>query len=416
MLFFGRKNTKKIEELEAKLNKIEASTSVSFGHGETWDSIFNLAGSDASVTPERAMRHSAVYASVRIIAGSISTFPLKTYERTPSNARAESSAHPAADLLRYGPNERMTASTYWRQSVSQMLLRGNSVAWIERRVSGQPIALWPVPLHRVQIELQGRRLIYTLDFDDGSRRRVDQDDILHIPGSMEWDGVRSKTPIAAYSAAVGIGLEADRYAHNFFKNDATPPTYITYPGVFKNGAKTGEEVREYYHKKFNGQNQHSGPAVLEQGGEIKQLDIAAEDAQILDTRRFQIEDIARIFGVPPHMIGAVDKTTSWGTGIEQQSIAFVQYTLAMHLKAIEQECNRKLFRDSPFFCEFDPNALLRGDVKGRYDSYRLALGGSSGPGFLSANEIRKFENLPPLDGGDQLVGWTAPPQGVDPNA
>jgi HK97 family phage portal protein len=155
------------------------------------------------------------------------------------------------------------------------------------------------------------------------------------------------------------------------------------------------------------------PAFIPDGGEFKEITMSAEDSQLIETRKFQVTDIARIFGLPPHMIGAQEASTSWGTGIEQQSIGFVQYTLKPHLTRIEQEVNRKLFRSPEYFAEFNVSGLLRGDIKGRNEAYKIALGGNQQPGYMTVNEVRALENLPPIEGGNELY---KPVTGGQPSA
>jgi HK97 family phage portal protein len=372
--------------------------------GEAWGQL--LGGLGTSVTPETAMRHSAVYRCVFLVAATVAMLPLHTYARAGDGDRERSDAHAAAVLLRQRPNPRMTPTIFWRAIVSNMLLRGNGVAWIERKASGEPIALWPIAFSRATPSLANGRLRYALTLDDGRQLVADQDDVLHFPGSAEWDGVKAKTPIQAMGAAVGIGLEADRYAKLFFENDANPGQYISFPNKFDAKSGAAEEVRKYYRSKFSGDKRFSGPAVFDQGGTVKQLEITAQDAQILETRRFQIEDIARVFGVPRFLL-AMDET-SWGTGIEKLGLAYVVYTCDPHLVAIEQEVSWKLFGSSRHFAEFERDALQRGDVKTRMEAYAKALGGSSGPGFMTPNEVRRRENLARSadPNADKLTVWT----------
>ncbi|GJE04695.1 phage portal protein [Methylobacterium isbiliense] len=191
--------------------QVEASTSFLSSDAEAWDRIppGGLAG---GISTETAMRHAAVYRCVSIIAFAAAMLPLKTYREQPGGDRVASAEHPAADLLRIRPNPRLSRTLWLRATLAQMLLEGNAVSWIERRGSGDPLALWPVAFHRIGIELAGERLRYRLLLDDGRAIVVDQDDVLHVPGSAEWTGLKARTPIQAMGAAVGLGLEADRFA------------------------------------------------------------------------------------------------------------------------------------------------------------------------------------------------------------
>jgi HK97 family phage portal protein len=285
-------------------------------------------------------------------------------------------------------------------------LTGNGVAWIQRQQSGAPKALWPIPWSRCNLELVGQRVRYLLALDDQTSITVWEDDVLHIPGSPEWVDIYAKSPISAYSDSVGIGLEANRFARKYFENDATPSGYISYPNRLAAGSNQADEIRNHWKQKFGGDNRHSGPAVLTDGGEFKQLSINAHDAQLLDTRRFQIEDIARIFGIPRFLL-ALDET-SWGSGIEQLGIFFIRYTLGPHMQAIRDECDWKLFGTDNHFCDFDSSELLKGDTKSIMEAARLSLGGSSGPGIKTQNEWRRDLNLPRVTdpNADNLTNWS----------
>ncbi|KTS25062.1 hypothetical protein NS228_20410 [Methylobacterium indicum] len=400
--------------------EIEASATFLSSDAEAWNALLpgGLAG---TVSPATAMRHAAVYRCVSIIAFAAAMLPLKTYRELDDGDREPSLDHPAADLLRIRPNPRLSRTLWLRTMLAQMLLRGNAVTWIERKASGDPVALWPIPFERVAVSLAGDRLRYRLILDTGTAVVVDQDDVLHVPGSAEWDGVTAMTPIRAMSAAVGLGIEADRFAQSYFENDAAPSGYISYPQVYK-GDK--DELRGFWRRTFGKSGRHAGPAVLDQGGTYNRIPISAQDAQLLDTRRFQIEDIARIFGVPRFLLGMDE--TSWGSGIEALGIGFVTYTLDPHLVAIEDEVNHKLYgrgrpsrpgRNPPrFLGEFDRDVLVRGNIESRFKAYRLALGGSSGPGWMTPNEVRRKQNDRARPDGDGLAAWKAPTTPPEPAA
>lgn len=380
---------------------------------ESWGDLFGP-GHDAGahVTADRAMRHSAVFACVRILAGAISTLPLKVYREkkgTPTLDRK----HALSPLLRLRPNPRMSAAMFWRATTAEAVLNGNGYAWIERNRNGDALALWPTPQERVTPRLLAdQRVAYVVTLDNGAQIAVPADDMLHFPGSTQWDGLRALSPLRAAASAIGLGLEADDYARRFFKNNATPAGYLSYDKALK--PETVELLRSHWQEKFGGAGRGS-IAILTDGGEFKPLALNMEDAQLLDTRRFQIEDVARIFGVPPHMIGALDKTTSWGSGIEQQAIGFITYSLQTHLTAFEQEIETKLFDGDSAWAEFDVRGLMRGDFVARTNGYKSALGGPGAQGFMTVNEVRGLENLPPKEGGDQLImSGAAPAPPADP--
>ena len=174
---------------------------------------------------------------------------------------------------------------------------------------------------------------------------------------------------------------------------------LTYPG--KLDLKVADDLREFFDARYTGTANHHRPLLLTEGGEAKTLSMSAEDAQLIESRQFSVIDICRFFGVPPVMIGETEKTSSWGSGVEQMARWFTTFTLNDHLTAIEQELESKLFRDG-FFAEFDESELTRGDTKTRGEFYRIARGSMQEPGFMTTNEIRAAEGLPPIDGGDEL--------------
>jgi len=374
---------------------------------QSWE---QLIGGEAyrGVSAETAMRHGAFYACVRIIAASIAQLPFKTYKQNADGTTTEAPSHPLSKLLRLRPNPRMSSVMFWRMIVANMVSRGNGYAWIERSRSGAVRALWPIPKQRVTPVLSTSaltkgRLIYTITLDDGSQVVADMDDVLHIPGSLEWTGLECKSPLSAYASSVNIGHAANDYAQTFLQNDATPPVVLS--SDKKIDAARAEEIRNLWQSL--GLDANRGKVrILSEGMKADTLEISPEDAQLLETRKATATDIAMMLGVPPHMIGAVDKVTSWGTGIEQQSIGFVTYTLGSHIVAVEQELEAKLFRSDGHHCEVDQRALVRGDMKARGEAYRASLGGSAGPGWRTPNEVRKLENLAPHPDGDTLQGFT----------
>lgn len=199
--------------------------------------------------------------------------------------------------------------------------------------------------------------------------------------------------VEAGSQAIGLALVAERHSASYLKNSMASDTVITYPQG-KMSPDLKEETRKYLKKHYGG-TEKGTPLVLTEGGTATTLVIDAEKAQILQSREFQAIDITRLFGIPPWLIAAVEKTTSWGTGIEQMNIGMVTYALNPLIVRMEQEYNRKIFRDGKNFVQFNITGLLRGDAKTRHEAYRIARGGNQEPGWMSTNEIRKLENLQP---------------------
>lgn len=361
------------------------------------------------VTERSAMAVGAVYACVGLIAGAIASLPLKTYRRN-GDAR-EPYTSDLWWLLNEEPTPSMSAAVFWEYMVWSLLLHGDAFASIKRASSMSPKISGFLPHHPLDIDVRrnGDRLAYLVPDGVGQGGLIarDQDDILHIPG-FGFDGLRGMSPLR-YSAkhTMGLSLAADEYSSRFFSNGARPDYIVTMPGKLDKDQQT--IFRDSWMARYGGLSNSHIPAILTGGGDVKTLSLNPEDAQLIETRRYQAEDVARFFGVPPHMIGLVDKSTSFGTGIEQQGIAFVKYTLSRHLVKFEQEINRKCFRTARNFAEFSTSGLERGDHKGRNESYRIALGRAGEPAWMTINEVRKLENFPPIPGGDLLPSSAAAP-------
>lgn len=360
-------------------------------------------GSNAgpSVTERSAMGIGAVYACVGLIGGAIASLPLPIYKRTESGRQRVD--HDIWWLLNEQPCACMSAAVMWEYLIWSLLLHGDAFAVIKRASRLSPIIAEIEPVHPQSVTVQevNERLVYTI-IDSDQTLVLDQDDVLHIPG-LGFDGARGLSPLRyAARQTFGLALAAEEYSARFFSNGARPDYVIT--TETKMDADQQKLFRESWMARYSGTKNAHIPAILSGGNaDVKALNLSPEEAQLMATRNFQATDIARIFGVPPHMIGITDKSTSWGSGIEQQSIGFVKYTLQRHLVKIEQEINRKVFRRSlQLFAEFNTAGLERGDTKARNESYRIAAGRAGEPGWMTINEIRKLENLPPIDGGDVI--------------
>ena len=366
--------------------------------------------SGAVVNEQTAMQVSAVYACVSLIAGSIASLPVGVYERDGS-VRKEVENHDLWWLLNEQPCASFTAATFWEFVVAQVLLRGDSIAYLyrgENRLAGDLKAIIPVPRSKVQITRlkmpDGYRgpakLAYTIH-GDGGHFTVDQGDVLHFP-NMGFDGVSSMSAIQ-YGArnAVGTAIQADDFAGRFFAQGAQPQHAITVPGEMSPDQQ--ESFRAAWVAKYSGNGPSGIPLILTEGLDVKEISMTAADAQLLESRKWQVVDIARAFGVPPFMIGEMEKTTSWGAGIEQMSIGFVRNVLRSHINRFQQELNRKLWPvRQRFFVEFDVDALTTGDAKSQAEYFKAALGGTQNPAWMTQNEVRKKKNLAPMDGGDEL--------------
>lgn len=372
-----------------------------------------------AVTERTAMGVSAVYACVALIGGAIASLPLPIYKRMESGR--ERADHPVWWLLNEQPHPDMSAAAFWEYLLTSNLLYGDAFAEIVRPSANTNAVRWLRPLHprSVQVDCLGsdNGLVYTVTDPDGVEptRVVFGADMLHIPG-VGFNGKRSLSPIRhAAKNAVGIALAADEWSAGFFQNGARPDFALTTEGSLK--PEQVESLREQWASRHSGANNRGKPVVMQGGLKIEPLTVPAEDAQLIETRRMQVEDIARIYGVPPHMIGHTTASTSWGSGIEQQAIGFVRFTLQRHLVRIEQEINRKFWpRSLQYFAEFNVSGLERGDYKSRNEGYRVALGRAGEPGWMTVNEVRRMENLPPLEEGATLSTVAAPAPAPDPAA
>jgi len=390
---------------------VPSSSVVRGSDGYSMFAIPNNAG--VPVTESTVMNVSAVYACVQLISGAMASLPLPIYERTAKGRQRVD--HPLWWLLNEQPLPRCSASTFWRYMMTSKLLHGDGFALIKRKSAFSPEIVSITPWHplAVNVFLNGERLAYQfINYIGGQgieSQMYDQDDVLHFTG-VGFNGLRSVSPLRhALRNAAGIALAADKYSAEFFSASAKPEIVIK-----TEMAKLTEDQKNLIIDAWRSiqQGDRTRPGVLGQGMSLQELTINAEEAQLLQSRMFQIEDIARIYGVPPFMIGHTQNTTSWGSGVEQMGIGFVKYTLSQHIVDAEQEINRKLFLTEKNFCEFNTAGLERGDIKTRNESYRIGLGRAGEPAWLTVNEVRAAENLPPKEGGDVLFVSTAPTGGA----
>lgn len=390
---------------------VPSSSLVRGSDGYSMFAIPNNAG--VPVTESSVMNVSAVYACIQLISGAMASLPLPIYERTKKGRQRVD--HPLWWLLNEQPLPRCSASTFWRYMMTSKLLHGDGFALIKRKSAFSPEIVSITPWHplAVNVYLNGDRLAYQfINYIGGQgieSQMYDQDDVLHFTG-VGFNGLRSVSPLRhALRNAAGIALAADKYSAEFFSASAKPEIVIK-----TEMAKLSGDQKELIIDAWKSiqQGDRTRPGVLGAGMSLQELTINAEEAQLLQSRMFQIEDIARIYGVPPFMIGHTQNTTSWGSGVEQMGIGFVKYTLSQHIVDAEQEINRKLFLTEKNFCEFNTAGLERGDIKTRNESYRIGLGRAGEPAWLTVNEVRLAENLPPIDGGDVLFVGTAPTGGT----
>lgn len=350
------------------------------------------------VTPDSAMRVSAVAACVQRITGAVTSMPINLYERT-DKGRQPLEGDAKWWLLNESPTAAWTAASMWEQVIADMLLKESGFAFIGRSNSGEIRELVPIPWSAILVERykgSGRLKYYVNDI---TTYGADQDDILHFPG-FGFDGLRAKSVISFGARnATGNAMAMDEYSGKFFGGGAHPSIVLSTDKGMKDPQIS--TLQQMFLAKYSGMdNAHRLPLVLTEGLKASNLSLTAEDAQLIESRKYQVVDIARAFGVPPHLIGETSASTSWGSGLEEMSRAFIAFTVNQHLKRIEQELNRKIYpRSQRFYLEFFRDALMEGNSKAQSDYNRAAIGGpGSGPGWMTVDEVRKTRHLPALGG------------------
>ena len=365
----------------------------------------SLGGAGIPVSEQTAMAVGAVYSCVALIGGALAAVPFHLYRRTDEGR--DRFEHKLWWLFNESPWPNWTAASAWQFTAQSIGLKGDAFRRIHRRIKNSLnvdgiIGFEPFHPDRVQVnQYTDGTLYYVVQTLAGNMEVVEAEDMLHFPG-IGFDGRRSMTPLrAALRPAAGIALAADEYASAFFRNGARPDFALKTPN--KLDPDQAELLRRTWSTKHQGPGNAHLPAILTGGLEVQELTMNAEDAQLIATRNFQVQDIARIFGVPGHMIGHTEKTTSWGSGVENMSIGFVRYTLRRYLDSIAQEINRKLWpRSLSVFGEFNADALMDGDSTAQAAYFGKALGGPGTQGWMTINEVRKLKNLKPVEGGDQV--------------
>lgn len=384
-------------------------------NSSTWGWMFNGINGLPSVNEQSIMSVSAAYACVNLIAGAISAMTLPLFRHSATGERDELPNDDLWWLLNEQFIPRWSASNGWEFLCQSLLFHGDGFAEILRQ-GARIVGLEPIhPLNVQVVATPDRmRLVYVITRETGERVVRDQDDVLHIAG-FGFNGFRGVSPLRhVLGTAAGVALATQEYSGQFFANSARPDIVLSSDQPINE--ETAEKIRNGWMETYGGlQNSHR-PAVLGKGFKATPLTMSAEDSQLLATRQFQIEEIARAYGVPPFMIGHMEKTTSWGSGVETMGTGFVRFTLRQHLTKIQNEINRKFFRKAGKFVEFDTFELERADMKALFESFRIALGKPGEPGFMTADEVRKKLNLKRKPGGDALQtgASNAPEQTASP--
>ena len=365
------------------------STAYSFFFGGT--------SSGKTVNERTSMQTTAVYACVRILAETIASLPLHTYKYT-KDGKEKATDHQLYYLLHDEPNPEMTSFVFRETLMSHLLLWGNAYAQIIRDGRGQVVSLYPLLPDKMRVDRNTTGELYYEYHTDKGVFILSKDDVLHIPG-LGFDGLIGYSPIAMAKNAIGMAIATEEYGASFFANGANPGGVLEHPGVVKDPKK----IRDSWNQVYQGSSNAHRIAVLEEGMKFQQIGIPPEQAQFLETRKFQINEIARLFRIPPHMVGDLEKSSF--SNIEQQSLEFVKYTLDPWVIRWEMSMQKALLLPSEkrtLFIKLNVDGLLRGDYQSRMTGYSVGIQN----GFLSPNNIRELENMntiPDDEGGNTFM-------------
>ena len=386
---------------EPKLPKVEDNVRDSGGLF-----VFGQADSGERVDEKSAMQIATVYACVRLLAESVAQLPLHLYRMEGEEGKSKAKDHPLYKILYRQPNPEMSSFSFWEAVMTHLLLWGNAYAQIVRDGKNAVLGLYPLLPENVEIDRKENGELYYIyhaytDEVPGENNKdvyFDRTAILHIPG-LGFNGLVGFSPIAMMKNALGTNIAVEKYGSSFFRNGAQPSGVLEHPGVLKDPQK----IRDNWMNAYGGSGNAHKVAVLEEGMSYKPISLPPEDSQFLSTREFGVEEICRIFRVPPHMVQDLKRATF--SNIEHQSIDFVVHTLDPWLRRIEKALVKDVLLEEEqeeYFPQFNVDGLLRGDYKSRMEGYNIARQG----GWMSANDIRRLENLDPIpaeEGGDLYI-------------
>ena len=355
----------------------------------------SMVSAGVNVDENSALNYSAVWAATRLLSGSGSMLPLKLYRRIEGGGKVEARNHPVYRLIHDRPNSEMTSMMFRSSRMRFQVNHGNAYAEIERNGAGLPVALWPIHPTRVECRYDGaERLYYLVKNNVGSAIEFSPDDILHVPSIVSDDGICGKGVIANARESIGLGIATERHGSSFFGNGARPGIIVKHPKQLSDTAR--QNFRREWNEIHQGPSNHHKMALLSEGAEAMTLGFSPEDSQFLQTREHNVEEIARWYGVPPHLIGDLRRATF--SNIEEQNIQFVSLSLMPWLVLWEQEINRKLLSEEDreeYFAEHVVDALLRGNSAARSQALQVQFQN----GAINIDEWRSIENRNPLPDG-----------------
>jgi len=364
----------------------------------SWGTVTGAASSGVMVSPAAALQSSAVWGCVRLIAESVAMLPLIVYRRLSDGGKQRASGHPLYDILHDSPNDTQTAFTFKRTIMTHALLWGRGYAQIVPGPRGPVDQLRLVHPDAVRVEmLPGGRVRYQVRGEDGHEQPINDEDMFVLPG-LSLDGVTGLSLVQYARESVGLALAAEQYSARFYSQDATPGGILKHPRTLT--PEVADRIRDSWQQAHAGLHNAHQVAVLEEGMEYQSIGINNQDAQLVEQLDWSVADIARFFNVPLHMIQAMTKSTSWGSGMEEMNAEFVVFTLMPWLSNFENMAQKKLVAaPRTYFVEFLVDALVRGKLLDRYQAYNIGRNG----GWLSINDVRRLENMNPVPGGDQYM-------------
>lgn len=361
--------------------------------GDSYQFYMGYSSSGKTVTERSAMQITAVYACVRVLSEAVASLPLHLYRYKENGSKEKAVDHPLYFLLHDEPNPEMTSFIFRETMMTHLLLWGNFYCQIIRNGKREVVGLYPLMPNRMVVDRdKNGRLFYQYmhQSDEAGTMKnetviLQPEDVLHVPG-LGYDGIVGYSPLGIARNAIGTSLACDEYAAKFFANGAAPSGVLTHPGVIKDPSR----LREEWQNTFGGSSNSNKVAVLEEGMKYEPISINPQDSQFLETRKFQTEEIARIYRVPPHLIGDLEHATF--SNIEEQSLEFVMYVLQPWMVRIETGLNKALLSDEEkgkYFFKLNADGLLRGNYQSRMQGYATGINN----GFMSVNDIRELENM-----------------------
>jgi len=356
------------------------------------DLSLNTIFPDANVfDTDKALTLTAVWCAIRLLAESVSSLPVSVYSKQANGDKLEDSKSPIYNLVKFKPNYYQNKITFFEFIMLSICTEGNSYVQIVRNNSGTPVQLICLSPSNVTVVVNNNELFYQID----GGAVLDSSDVLHFK-TITDDGVTGLSPIDQCAKALNWGVSLEEFGSTFFSNGAKPSSILQTDRALSDTAL--QRLKTSFNNNYGKLKNSNSTIVLEEGLTFKPISISPEQAQFLSSRQFSIEEVARIFNVPPHMLKDLSKSSF--NNIEMQSQEFVTYTLMPYITRIEQEMNLKLFRSNELgktFVEFNVNGLLRGDVKSRTEAYKTAITN----GYMSINEVRQKENMNSIEGGDK---------------